>query len=90
MHDLPFDPNLIGWVATVVLLATLVRQIAKQAKERNAEGVSTWLFVGQISASLLFVVYSALVGNVVFVVTNSLILLTAIVGQVIVSRNKRR
>ena len=77
-------------MATVVLLATLVRQIAKQAKERNAEGVSTWLFVGQISASLLFVVYSALVGNVVFVVTNSLILLTAIVGQVIVSRNKRR
>jgi uncharacterized protein with PQ loop repeat len=90
MHDLPFDPNLIGWVATVVLLATLVRQIAKQAKDKSAEGVSTWLFVGQITASLLFVVYSALVGNVVFVVTNSLILLTAIVGQVIVSRNKRR
>lgn len=90
MHDLPFDPNLIGWAATAVLLATLVRQIAKQAKDTNAEGVSIWLFVGQITASLLFVVYSALVGNVVFVVTNSLVLLTAVVGQVIVSRNKRR
>ena len=90
MHGLPFDPNLIGWAVTAVLLATLVRQIAKQAKDTNAEGASTWLFVGQITASLLFVVYSVLVGNVVLVITNSLILRTAVAGQVIVSRNKRR
>lgn len=89
MGEPPFTPDIIGWVATAVLLATLIRQIVKQVKDDDAEGVSAWLFVGQISASALFVAYSALVGNVVFVVTNSLVLLTAIVGQVIVSRKKR-
>lgn len=89
MRELPFDPNLIGWAATAVLLVTLVRQIAKQAGDDAAGGVSTWLFVGQITASVLFVIYSWLVDNVVFVVTNSLILLTAVVGQVVVSRKKR-
>ena len=69
----------IGWAASAILLATLVRQIAKQYRE-GGEGVSNWLFAGQSLASLGFVVYSALLGNWVFIVTNSLILLTAVVG----------
>lgn len=89
MRDLPFDPNLIGWAATTVLLLTLVRQIVKQVTDDGADGVSAWLFVGQITASLLFVIYSWLVDNIVFVVTNSLILLTAVVGQIVVSRKKK-
>jgi uncharacterized protein with PQ loop repeat len=88
MRDLPFDPNLIGWAATIVLLVTLVRQIVKQAADDASDGVSSWLFVGQITASILFVIYSWLVDNIVFVVTNCLILLTAVVGQVVVRKKK--
>ena len=72
----------IGWASSAILLATLVRQIVKQYTE-GAEGVSHWLFIGQSLASLGFVVYSVLLGNWVFIVTNSLILLTAIVGFVL-------
>ena len=82
--------DLIGWAASAVLLATLVRQIVKQARDPNAEGVSTWLFLGQATASLLFVVYSVLVGNWVFIVTNSCLLLTALVGQWISWRRRGR
>lgn len=88
MRDLPFDPNLIGWAATIVLLVTLVRQIVKQASDDASDGVSSWLFIGQITASILFVIYSWLVDNIVFVVTNCLILLTAVVGQIVVRKKK--
>ncbi|WP_024868600.1 PQ-loop domain-containing transporter [Pseudoxanthomonas suwonensis] len=82
--------DLVGWAASLILLATLVRQIVKQAKDANSEGVSTWLFIGQATASVLFVVYSVMVGNTVFVVTNSCILVTALVGQWIHWRKRRR
>jgi len=81
------NPDIIGWAASAILLGTLARQIHTQAQDKSARGVSRWLFVGQIAASIGFITYSAMVGNWVFIVTNSLILLTAIVGQVVVSRN---
>jgi len=73
--------DLLGWAATAVLIATLWRQIWKQWMADDAQAVSTWLFVGQITASVLFIAYSAATGSIVFVVTNSLILLTAVAGQ---------
>ncbi len=76
----------IGWLASAILLATLVRQIVKQARHRETEAVSTWLFLGQATASALFVVYSVLLENWVFTVTNSCLLVTAIVGQLLVKR----
>lgn len=79
----------LGWGASAVLLATLLRQVFVQWRERSTEGISSWLFVGQITASAGFVAYSGLVGNRVFVVTNSAILLTAILGQLIYRRNVR-
>jgi MtN3 and saliva related transmembrane protein len=82
------NPDLIGWAASAVLLATLIRQIVVQAKPDDDEGVSVWLFAGQIVASIGFVVYSVLVGNWVFTVTNSCILVTAIVGQIVTMRKK--
>ena len=72
----------IGWASSAILLATLVRQIVKQSQQ-GAEGVSHWLFAGQSVASLGFVVYSVLLDNWVFIVTNGLILLTAVVGFVL-------
>ena len=80
----------IGWAATAVLMATLIRQIRKQWSADSVESVSVWLFVGQIAASVLFIIYSALVSNPVFVVTNVLILGTAVVGQVLTVIKRRR
>jgi len=79
----------IGWLSSAILLATLARQIVKQHRE-GAQGVSHWLFVGQTLASAGFVTYSVLVGNLVFIVTNSLILLTAVIGYVLQHRRARR
>lgn len=84
------NADLLGWLATLILISTLSRQIWKQWKSADSQAVSGWLFLGQMSASVLFIIYSALMGSVVFVVTNSLILLTAVVGQVLSSIKQRR
>lgn len=78
----------IGWTASAVLLATLIRQVWTQARDKDAAGVSRWLFVGQMSASVLFIAYSVLVDNWVFVVSNVCILITAVVGQWVTTRDR--
>lgn len=83
-------PDIIGWIASTILIATLTRQIYTQWKDPDASGVSTWLFVGQITASIGFIAYSWLLKNWVFIVTNSIILLTALVGQWVVWRKQRK
>ena len=75
------NPDPIGWAASAILLATLCRQIYTQWQDNDAKGVSRWLFVGQIAASTGFIVYSWLLDNWVFIATNVLILLTAVVGE---------
>ena len=82
--------DLIGWASSIVLVATIARQVHKQWKDDSSEGVSRWLFVGQLAASLGFTVYSALVGNAVFVVTNAVLLASAVAGLLIVLRHRRR
>ncbi|CAE6766645.1 hypothetical protein XarzCFBP7410_04595 [Xanthomonas arboricola pv. zantedeschiae] len=82
--------DLVGWLASAVLIATLIRQIYKQWRSDAAQGVSRWLFIGQISASVLFILYSYLVGNAVFIVSNVLILLTALTGHVLHRVKQRR
>jgi MtN3 and saliva related transmembrane protein len=79
----------IGWAAAAILLLTLGRQVYTQWRDRTSQGVSRWLFVGQCAASVGFVIYSWLVGSWVFVVTNALILVTAVVGEFIYLRNRR-
>jgi MtN3 and saliva related transmembrane protein len=79
----------LGWAASAVLLATLGRQVYVQWRERSTQGLSSWLFVGQLTASLGFAVYSWLIGNWVFVATNAMLLATALVGQWIFRRNRR-
>ncbi len=85
-------PDVIGWLASMVLLATLVRQMWTQLRSTSVQGVSRWLFIGQITASALFLIYSFAVHNTVFVVSNAAILLAAVAGQVafIVTRHRRR
>jgi uncharacterized protein with PQ loop repeat len=81
--------ELVGWAAAAILLLTICRQVYTQWRDRSSQGVSRWLFIGQITASTGFVVYSWLLGSWVFVATNAAMLLTAIVGQVIHLRNQR-
>jgi len=83
------EVDLIGWLASLVLLATLGWQIRDEWRSPASKGVSLWLFAGQTLASIGFIVYSTLVDNVVFIVTNSLILVTALIGQYVVWRNAR-
>jgi uncharacterized protein with PQ loop repeat len=80
----------LGWASSAVLLATLLRQVYSQWRQRSVEGVSSWLFIGQLTASTGFLVYSLLVDNWVFVFTNAALLVTALVGQVIYRHNVRR
>ena len=81
----------IGWLASAILIATLIRQIVKQGDASEHGGISKWLFAGQCAASVGFVVYSILVDNWVFIVTNSCVLLTAVVGQIrMVASNRSR
>jgi MtN3 and saliva related transmembrane protein len=84
LHTVTVD--LVGWVSSLVLLATILGQLRKQWRARSSEGVSRWLFVGQTAASAGFTLYSALVGNWIFTVTNALLLLSAITGCVLTWR----
>lgn len=80
----------VGWFAAVILLLTMVRQVWSQWHSGGVAGVSHWLFIGQVTASAGFTLYSLLLGNMVFVVTNALLLLNALTGLWIDRRNRRR
>lgn len=80
----------IGWTSSAILLLTIGRQIYKQWREDTSRGVSRWLFAGQIASSVGFVVYSVLVRNWVFVVTNAALLVGNVLGLLIVLRHRRR
>ncbi len=80
----------IGWVSSVILVLTIGKQVFKQWKEGSSENVSKWLFIGQLAASLGFTIYSWLVGNWVFVVTNAIMLLNGLAGLLIVLHHRRR
>jgi MtN3 and saliva related transmembrane protein len=82
--------EVIGWLSSAVLLATLLRQVHTQWRERSTRGVSRWLFRGQFTASCGFLIYSVMLRNWVFVVTNAALLLTALAGQLIYRRNSNR
>ncbi|MGF6492227.1 uncharacterized protein with PQ loop repeat [Luteibacter sp. 621] len=84
------SPEPLGWLASVILLSTIARQIWRQAHAPTVEAVSKWLFIGQISASVLYLTYSLLVGNAVFVASNAALLLTGITGQVIYVVRRRK
>lgn len=82
--------EILGWASSFILLLTLVKQVHKQWSEGTSEGVSKWLFTGQLAASLGFLAYSYLVGNWVFVVTNGLLTLNNVAGIAIYYHFKRK
>ena len=80
----------VGWAAVAVLFATMAGQAWKEWRDRVKHGVSRWFFIGQVTASVLFIAYSAMVGNRIFVVGNALVLLAAIAGGGILLYNRKR
>ncbi len=82
--------DVIGWASSLVLVLTIGKQVHKQWKAGTSEGVSKWLYVGQTAASTGFTVYSWMVHDWVFVVTNAVMLLSAIVGLVIFFHHRHR
>lgn len=81
--------DMIGWISTAILVATISRQVYSQWRSKSIQGVSHWLFIGQLAASAGFTVYSFLLDNWVFVFANLFLFLTAVAGQYVYIRNKR-
>jgi MtN3 and saliva related transmembrane protein len=82
--------EVIGWISSVILILTVGKQVYKQWHEGTSEGVSTWLFIGQLAASTGFTIYSLLVHNWVFSVTNGLMVINGLLGYAITVRHRRR
>lgn len=80
----------IGWVSSAILVVTIGQQIFKQWHEGTSKGVSKWLFVGQLAASIGFTIYSLMIHSWVFVITNGLMILNGLLGYAIVVRHRRR
>ena len=80
----------IGWAGSGILVLTLSQQVKKQWESESTEGVSRWLFVGQLLASIGFSIYSLLLQNWVFVVTNALLVVNAVIGGLIVLQKRKR
>ena len=70
----------IGWLSSIILLCTLVKQVYKQWKDRTSEGISKWLFIGQLAASVGFTIYSVMTGSWVFAFTNALLTINNVIG----------
>ena len=79
----------LGWLAAAILLTTMFAQVRKNWKEHKLRGVNPWLYYGQALASLCFAVYSLTINSWVFVVTNTLGLIAAIIGIYLVHRYRK-
>lgn len=73
----------------MILLGTIARQVHQQWVEPPGRTVSKWLFIGQTAASLGFTVYSFMLRNWVFTLTNGLLLVSALLGLGITLHRRR-
>jgi uncharacterized protein with PQ loop repeat len=80
----------IGWAAVGALFVTMAGQAWKQWRDRVKHGIGKFFFAGQVTASVLFLAYSVMMGDRVFVVGNALVLTAAISGGAILAYNKAR
>jgi uncharacterized protein with PQ loop repeat len=82
--------EVIGWLSSFTLVLTIGTQIHAQWKKGTSKGVSPYLFLGQMAASTGFLIYSILLSSWVFIVTNGLMLLGAMVGLALVMVHRRQ
>jgi uncharacterized protein with PQ loop repeat len=80
----------IGWASSFILLITVIVQIRRQWQSGSNKGVSKWLFIGQLAASVGFLVFSILTGNLVFTITNAMLTLGNLGGIFIYFKNRER
>jgi MtN3 and saliva related transmembrane protein len=88
--DTEVATDIVGWISTLILTITISAQVWQQWRSKSVAGVSHWLFIGQLSASLGYTIYSFALHNWVFVVSNTFLFLTAVLGQFLFLRNQRR
>lgn len=81
--------DLLGWAASLILIATIVTQVRKQIRERTSQGVSIYLFAGQIVSSLGLIVYSYNLENWVFTFMNAVLLVANVTGFYFTQKFKR-
>lgn len=81
--------EVLGWISSIVLVITLFTQVRKQWRDDTSRGVSIWLFIGQLAASIGFLLYSVQIRNWVFMVTNTLTAIAALLGLWIVRLHRR-
>lgn len=79
----------VGWSASVVVVVTTIGQIYKQWQAHSSKGVSPFLFVGNVLASLLFLNYAIMIKNVVYEVTNSVMVLASVCGLALLIHQRR-
>jgi MtN3 and saliva related transmembrane protein len=82
--------EVLGWLSSAILVLTISTQVFRQWRSGTSKGVSRWLFIGQFAASTGFCIYSVLVENWVFIATNGLLAIEALVGLAIVRIHRRR
>jgi len=82
--------DVIGWASSCILLGTLIRQVYTQYRDRSSRGVSKWLFIGEIASAVGFLIYSISLGIRVYMVTNSLVILSSVAGLLITLHHQRR
>lgn len=80
----------IGWAAVGALFLTMTGQAWKQWRDRVKHGISKFFFVGQVTASVLFLAYSILMGDRIFIVGNAMVLAAALAGGAILAYNRSR
>ena len=73
-------PEIIGYASSLILLITIASQLVRQWQSGTSKGISIWLFVGQLAASVGFTIYSILTGSAVFTLTNACLSVTAATG----------
>jgi MtN3 and saliva related transmembrane protein len=76
----------IGWAGTAVLRATICRQVYSQWKSKATAGVSRWLFIGQIGASIELFIDNF---TARFFFSNAAMMVAATVGEVIYISNRK-
>lgn len=80
----------IGWAAVAALFLTMSGQAWKQWRDRVRHGIGKFFFAGQVLSSALFLAYSVMKGDAVFVVGNAFVLLAAVAGGAILWWNRSR
>ena len=80
----------LGWISSFILVLTVGKQVYKQWQAGTSEGISKWLFFGQIAASAGFLAYSILITNWVFIVTNIVMVFNSLAGLGILFYHRRK